>query len=175
MSSAEFKGCVPFVGAIIERTNDAGELEVLVQTRWNPKFESIYNGTLEFAAGVLDKEYENVHDAVAREIKEETGYVVDSFIDQENTEVFTPRITDSVFGFRPYCCVQQLKDGRPWVGFIFRCRVKPGEPKDQDGETKNVHWENARDLLNIFKNKQDKLFTLEVPAWHYYFKDLGWL
>ncbi len=168
-------GCIPFVGAIIERKNNAGEIELLIQTRWNPKFNSIYNSTLEFAAGVLDKEYENVYEAVAREVKEETGYKVRSFINQNKTEILNPQGDDGAFGFRPYCCVQQLLEGRPWVGFIFRCDVEPGESQDQPGETKDVHWEKALDVFNIFKNHPEKLFTLEVPAWHYYFKDMGWL
>ena len=67
--------CLPFVGAIIERRID-DELEFLVQTRWTPKYKSIYNGTLEFAAGKLDLAYENVYDAITREVKEETGLTV---------------------------------------------------------------------------------------------------
>lgn len=63
---------LPFVSAIVEREND-GEKEVLIQTRWRPNAEWNYHNTIEIPAGVLDKGYENVLDAVKREVKEETG------------------------------------------------------------------------------------------------------
>lgn len=175
MANLKFSGCVPFVGAIIERKSKDGDIELLIQTRWKPSHPSIYNGTFEFAAGVLDEAYENVYEAAAREIKEETGYTVSVFIDQDKTETLSPQGIDKVFGFRPYCCVQQLQEGRPWVGFIFRCKVEPGEPVAQEGETKDVHWESAQEVFKIFKTTPEKLFALELPAWEYYFKELGML
>lgn len=169
----DWQGSIPFVGAIIERTND-GKLELLIQTRWKPQHESIYNGTLEFAAGVLDKPYESVYDAIAREINEETGLKLKKFINQDKTEISSPQKIDAAFGFRPYCCTQQMKDGSPWVGFIFRCEVEPGDIKPQEGETQDVKWVNARAFFEVYKNTPEKLFTLELPAWDYYFKELGW-
>lgn len=171
----DWQGCIPFVGAIIERTNEDGILELLVQTRWKPKYESIYNGTLEFAAGVLDKPYESVYDAIAREINEETGLKLKKFINQDKTEILSPQKIDGAFGFRPYCCTQQIKDGNPWVGFIFRCEVEPGETKSQEGETQDVKWVNAREFFEIYTKTPEKLFTLELPAWEYYFKECGWI
>ncbi|MDQ5969681.1 MAG: hypothetical protein QG593_198 [Patescibacteria group bacterium] len=167
--------CIPYVGAIIERTNDYGEIEVLVQTRWSLKYNSIYNGTIEFAAGTLDIPYENVYDAIRREVEEETGYIVSKFIDSNNTDIFSPQRTDKAFGFKPFCCTQQLLEGRPWVGFIFRVEVEAGIPRDQKGETKDVRWTRLSDILEIFKTDQERLFTLEVPAWEYYFKEHGML
>lgn len=168
---SESANCIPFVAAIIERQTESG-IEVLVQTRWNTKYPSKYNGTIEFAAGVLDVAYENVYDAVSREVKEETGCTVKRFIDSDRTEAVSPQGTDKVFGFRPFCCTQQLVEGRPWVGFIFRVEVYPEEPKDQIGESKDVRWVNIQEILAIYKSDPGKLFTLEVPAWEYYFKEL---
>ncbi len=172
---SDWTGALPFVGAIIERNDDRGELELLIQTRWTPKHQSIYNGTLEFAAGKLDLAYENVYDAIIREVKEETGLTVKRFINQNSTKKFTPQKDDSAFGFMPFCCVQQLSEGRPWVGFIFRCEVEPGDPRDLEGESKDVHWVKAKEFFELFKNKPEKLFTLELPAWDYYFKEIGYL
>lgn len=169
-----WQGCIPFVGTIIEK-KDGNDIKLLIQTRWNTKYKSIYNGTFEFVAGVLDKPYESVYEAITREVKEETGLTVKHFIDLNKTEAYSPNKTDLSIGFKPYCCTQQLKDGRPWVGFIFRCEVEHGEPISQPGETKDVHWINAKKLFYVYKNNPDKLFTLEIPAWEYYFKDLGWL
>lgn len=162
---------VPFVAAIIERQHN-GETELLIQTRHHPSYESIYNGTFEFAAGTLDKVYENVYDAIAREIKEETGMTLKRIINDSQTEVFSPQGVDAVFGFRPFCCIQQLREGRPWVGFIFRCEVEDGNPVGQEGESQDVHWVSADDVKTLFEQTPEKLFTLEVPAWAYYFKEV---
>jgi 8-oxo-dGTP pyrophosphatase MutT (NUDIX family) len=163
--------CVPFVAAIIERQHN-GKTELLIQTRYNPNYESIYNGTFEFAAGTLDKAYENVYEALAREIKEETGMTLKDIINDSQTKVYTPQgqDIDAVFGFKPFCCVQQLREGRPWVGFIFRCEVEDGEPRGQDGESKDVHWVGIDEVRTLFEHTPEKLFTLEVPAWAYYFQ-----
>ena len=58
------------VSAIIEREWN-GHTEVLVQTRWKPERDPVYSGTLEIPAGGVDQ-YENVYDAVKREVFEET-------------------------------------------------------------------------------------------------------
>lgn len=169
---SDFKYAVPFVAGIIERTNDQGK-QFLIQTRWNPSRESIYNGTFEFAAGTLDKLYENVYDALAREIKEETGLALSKIIDDSKTAALSPQGIDAAFGFRPFCCTQQLREGRPWVGFIFRCEVEDGEPTDQEGESKNVHWIDAAEFKKIYDETPEKIFTLELPAWKYYFDEVG--
>lgn len=160
-----------FVGGIIERMQD-GKRQLLIQTRWTPQYQSIYNGTFEFAAGRLDKPFENIYDALAREIMEETGLLLKSIINDSKTEVFSPRDTDGSFGFRPFCCVQQLREGRPWIGFIFRCEVEDGDPVDQEGESKDVHWVDAAEFKNIYLETPEKLFTLEIPAWEYYFDEV---
>lgn len=159
---------IPFVGAIIEREVQ-GEVEVLIQTRWKPDNDPVYSGTLEFPAGVLDKPYELVYDALRREVKEETGLEVLEFIDDFRTKIYTPKSNDASFGFKPFCCVQQLENGRPWIGFIFRCRVKNGKPVAQKAEVRNVKWMKVAEIENIFKNNPEKLFTLEIAAWKYYF------
>ncbi len=163
------KYAVPFVAGIIERYHN-GVLQLLIQTRQQTFTESIYNGTFEFAAGVLDKEYESVYDAIAREIKEETGMTLKRIIDDSQTKLHSPHKSDTAFGFRPFCCTQQLKDGRPWVGFIFRCEVEDGEPVAQESETRDVHWEDAAVVKTLYEQTPEKLFTLELPAWDYYFQ-----
>lgn len=161
---------IPFVAGIIERRH-SGKLQLLMQTRIHTH-ESIYNGTLEFAAGKLDVQYENIYDALAREIKEETGLTLTRIIDDLQTKVHTPQHNDAAFGFRPFFCTQQLREGFPWIGFIFRCEVAEGQLVDREGETKDVQWMDAADVKKIFDQTPEKLFTLEVPAWEHYFKTI---
>jgi 8-oxo-dGTP pyrophosphatase MutT (NUDIX family) len=68
---------VAIVSAIIEREHH-GEKEILVQTRWKPERDPQYSGTLEIPAGGIHP-YENVYDAVKREVLEETGLRVTGF------------------------------------------------------------------------------------------------
>ncbi len=128
---------------------------------------------LSLQQGTLDKAYENVYEAIAREIKEETGMTLKRIINDSQTEVFKPQEVDAVFGFKPFCCVQQLREGRPWVGFIFRCEVEDGTPVGQEGESKDVHWVAVEEVKTLFEQTPEKLFTLEVPAWSYYFKEVA--
>lgn len=165
--------CIPFVAAIVERKLD-DELELLVQTRFHEFGNLYYNGTLEFAAGTMDKLYEDVYTAVKREVLEETGLTVARFINDSQTDPVTTKGTDSIFGFRPFCCTQQLREGKPWVGFVFRCEVEDGEPVGQVGESKDVHWVKAQEFYKVFKENPERVFGLEYPAWQYYFRELGY-
>lgn len=167
-----YKMTIPFVGGIIERVND-GEVEILMQTRWKPNRDPLYSGTLEFPAGILDKPYESVYEALNREIKEECGLTLKKIRGDSQTKKYSPKGNDESFGFRPYCCVQQLKDGKPWVGFIFVCEVESGEPKAQVSEAKNPQWMKLSEVKRIFENEPEKLFALEISAWEFYFKEFA--
>lgn len=159
---------IPFVGAIIERENN-GTREILIQTRWKPKSDPIYSGTFEFPAGKLDKAYENIYDTLAREILEECGLRLKRIKQDSRTRVIHTNKDDAVFGFRPFCCTQQLKNGKPWIGFVFICEVENGTPKSQSSECKDVKWMPVTDIEAIFKQSPEQFFSLELPAWEYYF------
>lgn len=165
----DFVMAVPFVGGIIERVNN-GETELLIQTRWKPERDPIYSGTFEFPAGILDKGYESVYEALKREIFEEAGLKLKCVKNDSQTRVISTNKNDASFGFRPFCNVQQLRNGRPWVGFIFLCEVEEGNAVAQKSEVKDVQWMKKEDLRTLFENEPEKLFTLELPAWEYYFK-----
>lgn len=166
----DFNYCIPYVGGIIERKNSEGT-ELLIQTRWKPNRDPLYSGTLEFPAGVLDKPFEDVFEALKREIKEETGLTLKSIKGESRTKIYSPKGNDSSFAFRPFCCTQQLKEGRPWIGFIFICEVEDGEIVSQEEEAKDAKWMTVTELQKIFEETPEKLFTLEIGAWEYYFQD----
>lgn len=165
-----FKLAIPYVGAIVERTHN-GTKELLIQTRWKPHADPLYSGTLEFPAGVLDKPYESVYATVAREIKEETGLVLKAIKDDNKTKSYSPKGSDEIIAFRPFCCTQQLKDGKPWIGFVFICEVEDGEPTAQLSEAKDAKWSPVNEVKDLFETTPERLFGLELPAWEYYFKE----
>lgn len=162
--------CIPFVGGIIERKVN-NEIELLMQTRWKPDRDPLYSGTFEFPAGVMNYTYENVYETLKREIKEETGLELKSITEDSKTKVYSPKGNDASFGFRPFCCVQQLKEGRPWIGFIFLCEVEEGVPNAQVDEVKDVKWMKQSEVKQLFEHEPEKLFTLEIAAWEYYFNE----
>ena len=164
----EYATAIPYCGALIERTTN-GETELLMQTRWKPNADPLYSGTLEFPAGVLDKPFENVYDTIAREIKEECGLILKAVKNDDRTELISSGKDDSIQGFRPFCCTQQLVNGKPWIGFVFVCEVEPGEPTAQLSEAKNSKWMKKSELKRIYESSPEKIFGLELPALKYYF------
>ena len=159
---------LPVVSAIIERTHN-GKRQVLVQTRWKPERDPVYSGTLELAAGVID-EYENIYEALKREVLEETGLTITRIKPDNQTKIYSTDKDDASFGFMPFCCHQQLKNGRPWIGFAFLCEVEDAEPKGQEGEVKDVRWMDREELKLIFEETPQKIFTLQLGVLDYYFR-----
>lgn len=166
----EYPLAIPFVGAIIERQQD-GETELLMQTRWKPHADPVYSGTLEFPAGTLDEPYQNVYDTLKREIREECGLILKAIKSDSQTTACSPLGNDSVFGFRPFCCTQQLKNGKPWIGFVFVCEVEVGVLNSQLSEAKDAKWMKVSEVRQLYEKSPEKLFGLEIPAWEYYFRE----
>ena len=164
----EYVSAIPYCGAIIERMNGK-EVEVLMQTRWKPNADPLYSGTLEFPAGVLDKPFENIYETLAREIKEECGLILKTVKNEQDTITLTSGKEDSILGFQPFYCTQQLKNGKPWIGFIFICEVEPGDTISQLSEAKDAQWIRKSDLKHMITNSPDKFFGLQIPALKHYF------
>ncbi len=156
---------IPVVSAIIERVKN-GETEILIQTRWKPQGDPVYSGTIEIPAGWVDL-YESVYDALKREIKEETGLTVTKIKPDIKTKVHSPK-NDGAFAFVPFCCQQQIKGGRPWIGFVFLCEVADEEPVAQAEEVKDIRWVTKAELKRLFTEQPEKFFTLQLPVIDYY-------
>ena len=163
MDNAHLNAAV--VSAIIERERD-GEIEVLFQTRWKPGQDPVYSGTLEIPAGGI-KTYENVYDALRREILEETGLRVTGFRPDVKTRVYSPR-DDGAFAFLPFCCQQQTKAGIPRVGFVFICTVEDGEPVASQDEVKDIRWMKRSELKRVFEETPERIFTFQLGVLDYY-------
>ncbi len=153
------------VSVIIEREH-AGEREVLVQTRWKPERDPQYSGTLEIPAGGIHA-YENVYEAVRREVREETGLRVTGFSPDIRTKTYAPH-DDDCFAFVPFCCQQQLKGGLPRVGFVFLCQVENAEPTPQPNEVRDIRWMNHAELRQIIEETPERIFTLQLGVLDYY-------
>ena len=157
------------VSAIIERDRD-GNTEILIQTRWKPERDPVYAGMIEIPAGGMDR-YENVYDAITREIFEETGLHVTQFKPDIRSPIFSNQDADC-FAFVPFCCQQQLKGGWPRVGFVFRCEVEDQEPTPRPDEVKDIRWVTKSELKEIITNTPEKVFTLQLGVLHYYLETI---
>ena len=162
------KLCRPVVVAIV-RKNINGIPHILMQTRWKPKEDPVYSGTLELPAGHIYS-YEDVHEALKREVLEETGLNVRIIEPDTRTKKFTPR-DDCAFGFKPFCAHQQLKNGLPWIGFAFICEVEDGKFVAQESETKDQQWISENKIKTMIKNKPEKIFTFHIPTLAFYFQE----
>lgn len=161
-------GNVPMVSAIIERDHE-GEKEILVQTRCKPDRDPHYSGTLEIPAGGMHR-YENVYDAVQREVLEETGLQVISFYPDIRTKIYAPH-DDACFAFVPFCCQQQLQGGLPRVGFVFLCQVENANvaiPTPQHDEVRDIRWMKTSELRQIIEETPERIFTLQLGVLDYY-------
>jgi 8-oxo-dGTP diphosphatase len=161
---------LPGVSMIIERQNQ-GEKEILIQTRWKPQRDPKYSGTIEIPAGAIELR-ENVTDAVVRETKEETGLDV-RIKNLKTTAHYCPQIDDEAFAFTPFCGQQQLRGGKPWIGFVFLCEVIGGELKPQPEEVKDLRWISAKELNDLFKTHPERFFALQMGVLELYFHYCG--
>lgn len=159
---------LPVVTAIIQRIY-LDKKQILIQTRWKPDRDPVYSGTFEIAAGVMDA-FESVYDALRREVFEETGLRVVSIFPKNNEKVYSTGKDDLVIGFEPFYCHQQIKNGRPWVGFAFICEVAEEEPKEQEGETKDIRWINLEEFEDLVRKKPEQIFALQLPILERYFE-----
>lgn len=74
---------IPAVGAIIVK-NDDGEEYILVQNREKNNGDKM-DGLLEIPAGKI-REYENIFEALRREVREETGLQITKIYGEEESE-----------------------------------------------------------------------------------------
>jgi ADP-ribose pyrophosphatase/8-oxo-dGTP diphosphatase len=161
----------PIVSAIIEKEENNTKY-IFLQTRWKPKTSPDYSGLLEIPAGGIEG-YEDVIDAIKREVKEETG--LDIIQIKGNYE---EKIEENIKGnkvkiFKPFLCQQMLSStgGLPWVGFVFRCEVQ-GTVTIDLSEAKDPIWVTISELKELLSNSPEKFFPLQYPVLKYYVENL---
>lgn len=160
-----------FVSGILERM-DGGVKKVFLQTRWKPKISPRYSGLLEIPGGRIGS-YENVFEAIVREVKEECGLKIIAFRNSFGGELFKVDKFEQTMIFQPFTCQQVLNknDGKLWFGFVFICEVK-GEPKMRKGETKDPQWVDLKELKKLLYEQPEKIFPHQYQALKYYVESM---
>lgn len=159
----------PVISAILQKKDKDG-VKIFIQTRWKPHVNSPYSGMFEIPAGGIE-EYEDVYEALKREVKEECGLDVVRIINDFKSEIEEPVEGDQAFVFKPFLCQQVLstRNGLPWVGFVFLCEVE-GEVKVQIEEAKDPIWVTLDELERMIDDDPTKIFPLQLPVLKYYLK-----
>lgn len=128
----------------------------------------MYSGMIEIPAGCIDS-YENVYDALKREVKEETNLDIVRIVDDYCGEVIESRAGDRAFVFKPFVCQQALEtnNGLPWIGFVFLCEAQ-GEVATDMSEAKNPQWVSVSELKTLIEHESNTIFPLQLPALKYF-------
>lgn len=160
------------VSALLERVVN-NQKQIFVQTRYKPQTSPTYLNTLEIPAGAIDS-YENVYDALKREVKEETGLDITKIVDDYSTGILENRPGDKSMAFRPFLCQQvtQTNGGLPWYGFVFLCEVE-GEITMQEEEAKDPQWMTVAELKRILETDPQNIFPLQYATLKEYIKLRG--
>lgn len=153
------KFAIPAVGAIIVK-KVANDEFILVQNR---KKNNDYgtNGTLEIPAGKI-REYEDIFDALKREVWEETGLHITKIKGAENREFLNIDGNETIM-FSPYCVTQNLSGAYSIILCTFICEAE-GELLERTNETDNIRWMRRDELKAIVENTPEKIFLMHIHA-----------
>ena len=150
---------IPAVGAIIVKKAEDEEM-ILVQIRKKNNGDGM-DGLLEIPAGKI-REYENIFEALRREVWEETGLHITA-IQGEDTSRFIDVTGNKTIAFSPYCVTQNLSGAYSIILSTFICEAE-GELLEQTNETENIHWMGRRELKEIVNNSPESIFLMHVHA-----------
>ena len=114
------KFAVPCVAAIIEKIVN-NEKYILIQTRQKEDGAET-NGMLEVPAGKI-REYENIFEALRREVKEETGLSITKILGEDN-QISNFIKGNEVISYTPYCITQNLSGAYSIILNTFLCEAK---------------------------------------------------
>jgi len=139
----------PCVGAIIEK-NEKGVDYILVQER-NKQNGVPENGLLEIPAGKI-REYENIFNALRREIMEETGLTITE-IQGEDESVECECNGYTVISFNPFYSSQNLSGVYSIILQTFICKAE-GNMLEKSDESINIRWIQISELKELLEKDQ---------------------
>lgn len=150
---------IPAVGAIIvKRVGD--EEFILVQNRKKNNGDGM-DGLLEIPAGKI-REYENIFEALRREVWEETGLQLTTVRGEEDI-LLSDVAGNKTILFSPYCVTQNLSGAYSIILSTFLCEAE-GELLERTNETENIRWMRREELKKIVENSPESIFLMHVNA-----------
>ncbi|PAB59241.1 DNA mismatch repair protein MutT [Anaeromicrobium sediminis] len=156
---------MPAAGAIIEKVAD-GVSHILVQERFNPKIPEEY-GLIEIPAGRI-RAFENIFDALRREVKEETGLTL-THIQGEDEATSYECNGYNIVNYTPFSVTQNTKGNYPIIVQVFICKAE-GEPLKETDESRNARWIPIRELHQFLENEDYAFFPMNIITLKKYLK-----
>lgn len=156
---------LPAVGAIIVKKVENEEF-ILVQTR-QKNSEDGTDGLLEIPAGKIRK-YENIFEALKREVWEETGLHITT-IQGEDVSQFLDINDNKTISFSPYCVTQNLSGAYSLILSTFLCEAE-GELLEYTNETESIRWIRRKELKEIVDKSPESIFLMHVHALRKYLR-----
>ena len=150
---------IPAVGAIIVKKSENEEF-ILVQNRKKNNGDGM-DGLLEIPAGKI-REYENIFEALRREVWEETGLHLTTIQGEENSKFLDVNGNKTII-FSPYCVTQNLSGAYSIILSTFICEAE-GKLLERTNETENIRWMKKDELKKIVDNSPESIFLMHVNA-----------
>ena len=150
---------IPAVGAIIVKRVENEEF-ILVQTREKNNTDGT-DGLLEIPAGKI-REYENIFEALQREVWEETGLHITKIQGEKESNCLDISGNKTIM-FSPYCVTQNLSGAYSLILNTFICEAD-GELLERTNETQHIRWMKKDELKEIVNNSPESIFLMHVNA-----------
>jgi 8-oxo-dGTP pyrophosphatase MutT (NUDIX family) len=150
--------------AIVERKISDG-IEIVIQTRNKPGEPK----SLELPGGRLE-EFESFTQALAREVREETGLEV-THIESISTGVETKSPNETVECMQPFAVYQTTKGPVDSMGVYFRCRAE-GVLLNSGDDTENIRWISVQQLRAMFHENPEQFCWVNRAGILFYLKSL---
>ncbi len=157
------------VGAIIERVNEEGKTEVVLQIREKrdcQDHKKRYNGTFEIPAGHIE-EGEDLLEALKREVKEECGLDVTEV--KSVNETVTGKFLHHGKVYTPFC-VNNYQEGKR-MGITFICRAEGKFIQKGVEDARDPRWVSVGNLKKMLDNDPDQFFTFDLAALMFYVRE----
>ena len=154
----------PAVGAIIEKDIN-GIRHILIQKRRKNISE---DGLIEIPAGKI-REFENIFDALRREVREETGLTITNIIGENHQTIETKSY--STISFSPFCITQNLSGGYSLILFTFICSGE-GNLYNKSNESSDIKWIPANELKLLLDTNPEKFFPMSINSLKKYFETI---
>ena len=127
------------------------------------------DGLIEIPASKI-REFENVFDALRREVREETGLKITNIIG-ENYQIIETK-SYSTISVSPFCVTQNLSGGYSSILFTFICHGE-GKLYDKSNESSDIKWIPVSELKSLLDNNPEKFFPMCINSLKKYFKTIS--
>ena len=151
---------IPGTGGIVVKEVNSS-LHILLQERRKPDapLEMAQAGVLEIPAGKI-RAFENIFDALRREIFEETGLSITEIEGEEDASTYEAD-GYKVINFAPFACAQNTAGTYPVMVLVFVCHAT-GELLRTSSEARNFRWVDAATLSDMLRCEPESFYPMHV-------------